>query len=515
MDWQAAAVEAGRIAQAWTAEGGPGGAVLLFDADSLRAEACGGLANLELALPFRADTAVRYASISKHFLAALLLREGGLGQCEGMPGLDDFLGTYLALPPALGAVTVGRALDMTSGLPDAMETAWLLGVPPSATQGQQALLAFLQRLDGLNFASGTEVSYSNTGYRLVQAALEAKGIDYAGELRERFLRPLGLGIRLPYDETEPVPGLAGGYWKAPTGWQRGRYGLHISASGGLAGSAHDLVSWLQALMSGRAPVGGLFPKLARLRTLADGRTTAYGLGLARHALAARVLVGHGGSLPGFKNHFLLDPEARAGVVVVSNREDTDAAGASLRVMAALHGIALPQPARGVLPAGLYAMPGTPLWMEHAAGVVTWLGAQETVYPDGEGWVVGRSAHLPLRLRMEGGAIAGEIGQVARRFVPVPGGLAPDATWAGGWVCPAQHASFDVTVARGEAWLILGAGPLLASLPLHPIGEGRALAERREGPWNQRVCLQFGRDEVRLVTNRSRVLRFVRREAPKQ
>jgi len=187
----------------------------------------------------------------------------------------------------------------------------------------------------------------------------------------------------------------------------------------------------------------------------------------------------------------------------------------LRVMAALHGIALPQPARGVLPAGLYAMPGTPLWMEHAAGVVTWLGAQETVYPDGEGWVVGRSAHLPLRLRMEGGAIAGEIGQVARRFVPVPGGLAPDATWAGGWVCPAQHASFDVTVARGEAWLILGAGPLLASLPLHPIGEGRALAERREGPWNQRVCLQFGRDEVRLVTNRSRVLRFVRREAPKQ
>ena len=98
MDWQAAAVEAGRIAQAWTAEGGPGGAVVLFDAASLRAEACGGLANLELSLPFRADTAVRYASISKHFLAALLLRADGLGQCEGMPGLDDFLGTYLGLP---------------------------------------------------------------------------------------------------------------------------------------------------------------------------------------------------------------------------------------------------------------------------------------------------------------------------------------------------------------------------------------------------------------------------------
>ena len=509
MDWQAAAVEAGRIAQAWTAEGGPGGAVLLFDADSLRAEACGGLANLELSLPFRADTAVRYASISKHFLAALLLRADGLGQCEGMPGLDDFLGTYLALPAALGAVTVGRALDMTSGLPDAMETAWLLGVPPSATQGRQGLLGFLQRLDGLNFASGSEISYSNSGYRLVQAALEAKGIDYAAQLHERLLRPLGLGIRLAYDETEPVAGLAGGYWKAPAGWRRGRYGLHISASGGLAGSAHDLVSWLQALMGGRAPVGGLFPKLARLRTLSDGRPTAYGLGLARQALGARVLVGHGGSLPGFKNYFLLDPEARAGVVVVSNREDTDAAGVALRVMAALHRITLPHPARGVLPEGLYAMPGSPLWMEHAAGVVTWLGAQETVYPQEEGWVAGRSAVLPLRLRREGGAIAGEVGQVARRFVPVPGGLAPEPAWAGDWVCAAQHARFEVTVAGDEARLIVGAGPLLGSLKLHPIGEGRALAERREGPWQQRVCLQFGRDAVRLVTNRSRVLRFTR------
>jgi len=509
MDWQAAAVEAGRIAQVWTAEGGPGGAVLLFDADGLRAEACGGLANLELSLPFRADTAVRYASVSKHFLASLLLRADGLGQCEGMPGLDDFLGTYLPLSPALGAVTVARALDMTSGLPDALETLWLLGVPPSATQGHQALLGFLQRLEALNFASGTEISYSNTGYRLVQAALEARGIDYGAELHTRLLRPLGLGIRLAYDESEPVPDLAGGYWKSPTGWRHGRYGLHISASGGLAGSARDLVSWLQALMSGRAPLAGLFPKLARLRSFVDGRATGYGLGLARHSLGGRVLVGHGGSLPGFKDYFLLDPETHAGVVLVSNREDTDAAGSALRVMAALHGLPLAPPARGVLPQGLYAMPGTPFWIEHAAGVVTWLGAQETVYPDGEGWVAGRSAHMALRLRAEGGAIAGEVGQVARRLVPVPGGLAADPDWAGAWVCAAQHARFDVAVARGEAQMTVGAGPLLAVLPLHPIGEGRALAERTEGPSSLRFCLLFGRDEVRLVSNRSRTLRFTR------
>ncbi len=503
MDWQAAAVEAGRIAQAWTAEGGPGGAVLLFDADDLRAQACGGLASLELALPFHADTAVRYASISKHFLAAYLLRTDGLG-------LTDFLGTHLPLPPTLGAVTVGRALDMTSGLPDALETLWLLGVPPSATLGDQALLAFIRRLDGLNFAPGTEISCSSTGYRLVQAALEAKGIDYAAELRERFFRPLGLGIRLPYDEAEPVAELAGGYWKSPSGWRRGRYGLHFSASGGLAGSAQDLVAWLQALIGGRPPADGLLPRLARLRTLADGRATDYGLGLARQALGARVLVGHGGSLPGFRTQFLLDPQARAGVVVVSNREDTDAAACSLRVMAALHRTTLPPPARGVLPEGLYAMPGTPFWMEHQGGVVTYQGAQETVYPDEADGVASRSAHLPIRLRREDGAIAGEIGHAPRRFVPVPADVEPDPGWAGAWVCPAQNARFDIAIADNEARMTIGAGPLLTELPLRPIGDGRGLTERGDdGPWTQRACLQFGRDEVRLATNRSRVLRFVR------
>ena len=504
MDWAAAAVEAGRIAQGWTVDGGPGGAVLLFDADDLRAQACGGLASLELKLPFRADTAVRYGAISRHFLAALLLREGA-------PGLDEFLGTHLPLPPALGAVTIGRALDLTAGLPDALETLWLLGVPPNATLGQPALLAFLQRLDGLNFPSGSEISGSGTGYRLAQAALEAKGIDIAATLRDRFLRPLGLGIALPCDATEPVPELAGGYWKSPSGWRRGRYGLPFSAAAGLAGSAQDLAVWLQALIGGRAPADGLLPKLARLRALVDGRTTGYGLGLARVALGRRVLVGHGGALPGFKTHFLLDPEAHAGVLVVSNREDTDAPTCSLRVMAALHGIALPGPARGVLPEGLYAMPGTPFWLEHAAGVVTYLGARETVYPDEAeaGDVVSRSAALPIRLRAEDGAIAGEIGHAPRRFVPVPAGILPDPAWAGAWLCPAQNARLDIAVADGEARLTLGAGPLLTVLPLRPIGDGRALTERDDGPWTQRACLQFGRDELRLVTNGSRVLRFGR------
>ncbi|MCW3473435.1 serine hydrolase domain-containing protein [Limobrevibacterium gyesilva] len=502
MQWQAAALAAGEIAQGWTREGGPGGAILLFDADDIRAEACGGLASLELDLPFRADTAVRFASISKHFLCGLLATDGHIG-------FDDALGAHLPLPPALGAVTVGRALDMTGGLPDAMETLWLLGVPPTATLDRHALLRFVSSLEATNFAPGTEISYSNTGYRLVQAALEAKGIDYAAALHERFFRPLGLSIRFPEDETDIVPALATGYWHGPRGWQRGRYGLHFSASGGLAGSALDLTAWAQALMSRRGPADGLLARLGARRHLADGRATEYGLGLARSPVPGLIALGHGGSLPGYKNHFLFAPEYKAGVVVLSNREDTDAHGVALRVMAALAGTTLTEPTPA-LPDGRFLAEDGPFWLEHQGGTATFLGAQETLYPGEGGFAEGRSAHLPMRLRLAGGVIEGEIGHVARRFHPVPDGLSASGAWAGHWVCAAQNARFDIAVSAGVARLAIGAGPLYMELELTPLGPDMALMERGgDGPWRQRTCLQFSGNTVRLVTNRSRILVFER------
>ena len=113
MRWHKAMETAAEIAAGWTADGGPGGAILLFDDTSIRAEAFGGLANLELMLPFTASTAVRYASISKHFMAATLLRL----QEQGVLSLEDELGRHLSgladLPDG-DAVAAGRALDRRS-----------------------------------------------------------------------------------------------------------------------------------------------------------------------------------------------------------------------------------------------------------------------------------------------------------------------------------------------------------------------------------------------------------------
>jgi CubicO group peptidase (beta-lactamase class C family) len=505
MHWHKAAEVAAGIAAAWTKEGGPGGAILLFDAADIRTEACGGLASLELGLPFTAATAVRYASISKHFMAALLLQL----QAEGILSLDDPLGMHLQqLAPRPGAVLIARALDMTGGLPDTMETLWLLGVPWTATLDRDALLRFIASVDALNFTPGTEISYSNTGYRLIEAALGQSGRDYASLLQERFFQPLGLTMTLPEDETVPVPSLAGGYHHTQGGWRRGRYGLHISASGGLTGTAQDLVTWLQALMAGAPPAADLLAPLGARRPLSDGRLTDYGLGLARSPLPEQIAVGHGGSLPGFKHHFLLLPAHRAGVVVLTNREDADAHGIALRVLAALTGAELPEPAAGLLPQGLFVAEHGPFWIEQQGGAVTFLGATENLSCGPDGTAVSRSAHLPMALRFAGDAIEGEIGHVARRFRPVASDAALVPGWAGVWVNDQHAARFDITL-DGTPTMTMGTGPLRASLDLQALDGHRALTVRRDGPWQQRACLGLDQDTLRLVSNRSRVLEFRR------
>ncbi|HEY8613504.1 MAG TPA: serine hydrolase, partial [Roseomonas sp.] len=117
------------------------------------------------------------------------------------------------------------------------------------------LLDLCRRLPGAGPAPGMEMAYSNTGWRLIAAAFAARGTETYGQaLRRLLLNPLGLGpVAFPDDEATVLPGLATPYWQEGGSWRRGHYGLHFSPSGGLAGTAENLVGWGAALLAGRGP----------------------------------------------------------------------------------------------------------------------------------------------------------------------------------------------------------------------------------------------------------------------
>ncbi|CAI0726862.1 MULTISPECIES: serine hydrolase domain-containing protein [Serratia] len=500
LNWRAAGAAAERLLAGWRQEGEPGGAITLFDAGKIRATACAGLADLAQNTPFSADSVVRYASVTKHIFAALALNATG-----DAVRLDQPLGELLpGLQPALAAVTVGQALDMTSGLPDVRETLGLLGISLHAVSDAQPVLQFVEGLERLNYAAGSEVAYTNTGYRLVEAALKAKGHDFDQLVQQHIARPLQVQLKAPESWFDVVPGLAPGYWRAPRGWQLASAGLHLSASGSLTGSANALTRWLQTLLADQGPGRGVLAQLSAPRHLSQGQLSDYGLGLAHTRLGQHRLLGHGGSHAGYKTYFLLTADRRAGVALVANREDCDSFDMALRVMAALLGATLPQRSDAI-PDGVYATVAEPYWLEVKEGNLAYLGIGEPLYRADDGYAVSLSAHMPIRLKWTGAAVEGEVGHVSRSFLPVSANHDCLRHVQGLWYHPQYRTAFEICGDRVH----IGVGPAAQTGRLTPLGQGRMLVESSDGPWLKRFCLYFRGYSVDLIANRSRVLTFRR------
>ncbi|MFH2500930.1 serine hydrolase domain-containing protein [Klebsiella indica] len=499
--WQQAADVADSIVQSWRQPGAPGGAIVLFDADHIHSTHYAGLADLSRQTPFTVDSVVRFASITKHLFAALVTGPG-----SRFMQLDDTLAQHLPqLTGANGAVTIGQALDMSSGLPDVRETLSLLGLSVYNATTAADLLDFVAREGELNYPPGSEISYTNTGYRLVEEALKAKGVLFNELLQQYVCNPLDVNLFAAESWFDIVPGLVPGYWHNGQQWQLSSAGLHLSASGSVTGSLRDLTRWLQSLLADTGPGAGVLQRLSAPRRLNDGRASGYGLGITRSTIDGQTLFGHGGSHAGYKSYFLLHPALKIGVALVANREDVATSESALRILAAALGRALPEKGHDLTP-GLYVAPDAADWLEISGVTATWLGAGETLWRDEHaGDAISLSSTFPMRLHHEGAAIAGEIGHAARRFVPVQPDCASLDNMQGCWF--ASQWRSEMVVAADT--LTMGIGPAAIRATLQSLGGDRVLATAQDGPWEKRFVLARAGDSVRLLLNRSRVVTFRR------
>ncbi|TCV93042.1 serine hydrolase domain-containing protein [Biostraticola tofi] len=500
-DWQRASDMAAAYTARWDRPGQPGGAIVLFDSQQIRSIAAGGLGDLARQEPFSADSVVRFASVTKHMFAAMVT-----GPAAGFIGLDDPLSQHLPILKGVpGQVTVGQALDMTAGLPDARETLSLLGISVYTATSAAANLDFIASLERLNYPAGSEISYSNTGYRLVEEALKAKGIRFSDLLSQHICQPLGLSLTAPETWFDIVPGLVPGYWHDGQRWITASAGLHLSASGSIAGSARHLTRWLQSLLADNGPGAGVLDRLCAPRSMADGRISGYGLGIAQSLPGNRALVGHGGSHAGYKTYFMLDRERKAGVVLVANREDASSFPPALAVMCALRGEPVPEAGHELRP-GLYVSEQGNDWLEITANGADWLDSGETaLYTDpASGDAISLSAHLPMRLHQAGDKIDGEIGHAHRRFVPAAG-CNDIADIVGDWLQPEYRSLLTIK----KDMLIMGCGPAQITAPLSSLGGHRWLATAQDGLWKKRFSLALADGQLQLSVNRSRVVAYRR------
>jgi D-alanyl-D-alanine carboxypeptidase len=320
-------------------EAGAPGVVGLVRTGERTWQGASGLGDLRANRPARAGDRFRIGSVTKSFVATVVLQLVG----EGRLGLDDTLERWLpGLVPGGERITLRQLLQHTSGLYNYTDD---LPEPPRRFRPGE-LVAIATGHKPL-FAPGTQFSYSNTNYILAGMLVErVTGQRLAAQLRQRILQPLALdGTELPTTERRIAGPHVNGYVPPDEDWRvsDGPGGLvNVTemdtswawAAGAMVSTTTDLARFYQALLGGQL----LAPELmAAMRTTVDAsqfrRGARYGLGLEmlRHGCGAE-LWGHTGSLEGYGTTAFSTPDADRQLVMVTNLQPEPEPGAAAAAM---------------------------------------------------------------------------------------------------------------------------------------------------------------------------------------
>jgi D-alanyl-D-alanine carboxypeptidase len=304
---------------ALVAAGVPGVVVLVRDGDQTVTLARG-YGNLARKTPLRPGDQFRIGSITKSYVATVVLQLVG----EGKLSLDDSVERWLPGLVSNGEnITVRQLLGHTSGLYDYVADPRV--VKPyiagnfSFRWTPRALIKLAQTHKPL-FAPGTGVAYSSTGYVLLGLIVKAAtGNPIGSELSRRIFAPLGLSAT-SFATTGRIAGPhAHGYLYVPKRPLQDVTAISPSyywAAGNIVSDAGDIARFYQALLGGQL----LSPDLLNTMetTAADRRGNQLGLGLFMGQSSCGEFWGHDGAVPGYDSIALNSKDGTKQVVVLAN-----------------------------------------------------------------------------------------------------------------------------------------------------------------------------------------------------
>ncbi|GAA4617606.1 serine hydrolase domain-containing protein [Actinoallomurus liliacearum] len=319
-----------------TADGAPGALAVVSDARG-RTVMTSGVADTGTHAPIAGDSRFRIGSMTKTFVATVVLQLVGEHRVELDAPVERYLPGVIRGNGNDGRdITVRQLLQHTSGVPNYLEYLSLQQIldDPLAHHDPQELVDIALAHPPL-FSPGTDWKYSNTNYLLAGMLIEkVTGHPYGQEIDRRIIRRLGLrDTSVPGDETG-IPGThPRGYVKpGPSGLlDVTEFNPSIAgASGAMISSGADLDRFLGALVKGRLLRPAELRAMMTTRPTGDSSGRAYGLGLQSMPLPCGGLYwGHDGDIVGFKTMGGVTPDGRAVTVMAnldpggSNAQSTD------------------------------------------------------------------------------------------------------------------------------------------------------------------------------------------------
>jgi CubicO group peptidase (beta-lactamase class C family) len=301
----------------------PGAGIVVVSGDEVAAGAYG-VADAENGVPMTAGTLLQVGSLTKLFTA---LGVGVALEGRQLP-YETRLGQVMTgLGPQAAAVTFHQLLSQTSGLRDR--------AGDNGSSDEAALAAAARGLGAADFIlpAGLVFSYSNTGYALAGAGLEAiRKRPYADALHDTVLGPLGMTqstmrplqvVSRPHAVGHRLDAAATVSLRTPNNDTR------IWPAGFLWTSATDMSRAVSALLSTGAVKGqqslpaavvarAASPHAAMPNVFADGH---YGYGLMIFRDRGTRMYEHGGTNAGFSSMLRLAPDRRFGVAILTNLDN--------------------------------------------------------------------------------------------------------------------------------------------------------------------------------------------------
>ncbi len=342
-DQRGAASELQVLLDEAVSEGIPGISVAVATRDGVVWTGVAGKADLAAGVPVRPDMLFGIGSITKTFVAVVILQLAEEGRLDLDATAASLLGAAVEGIPNADTATIAQLLNHTGGVPSwEDDPAWIregrgAQLDVSRIWGKTATLPYIKGHAPLA-APGENFSYANTNFTLLGMIIEkVTGEEAVSEIRRRILTPIGLNdIYLEGFEPVPQSQLPHRYhWATPDFRQNAgvnaafpelRPGLiDVSRSnlsvewtaGGMVATARDLALYAVALRGGRLLSSQSMKFMTEWIPTGEGWQMGHNLSRVEYP-GGLAFIGHNGDVLGFTGSLYWVEGTDAVVAVMCN-----------------------------------------------------------------------------------------------------------------------------------------------------------------------------------------------------
>ncbi len=274
-----------------------------------------GLADKENNTAASETTQFRIGSLTKTFTSLLIMQL----VAENKLSLHDTIGKFL---PAFvhKNITIQQLLTHTSGIPSYTND---MEKMLSVMQKEQSLKEIVSALcsEPLEFASGSQFHYSNSGYTVLAGIIEAiTGQEYGQVLNEKIFVPLSMNQTA--FGTNPTN--SKGYFLG--GIEPGYIIKNTAGAGGIISTTADLLKWDNALTTDKLISQTILSQAFLPRAAYDDWDADYGFGwmidkkMFGQSKSHKIIY-HPGTDIGYYSMFVRQPDADNLIIMLSNNGD--------------------------------------------------------------------------------------------------------------------------------------------------------------------------------------------------